>query len=159
MDDVVADWRGAAQDFLKMSWNKEEDRIPEEDWERIKVNSRFYRNLPLKEGATDLVRYCMNAVTSNQAEGLFFLTAIPRDYSMPYVSSDKIWWAHDYFPDIPVFFGPMSHDKWRHCKLGDILIDDRTSNCIEWSKVGGHSHIYRSWEECKPWLEKQLNIK
>jgi hypothetical protein len=159
MDDVVADWRGAAQDFLKMSWNKEEDRIPKEDWDRIKISSRFYRNLPLKAGAIELVNYCKNAVTSNRADGLFFLTAIPSDYSMPYAASDKVWWVNDHFPDIPIFFGPMSSDKWRHCKPGDILIDDRTSNCIEWRNVGGYSHIYRSWEDCKPWLEKQLNIK
>ena len=158
MDDVVADWHSAAQDFLKISWDKEEERIPEEHWARIKINSRFYRDLPLKEGATELVQYCRHAVTSKRVEGLFFLTAIPRDYSMPYASSDKVCWAHEYFPDIPVFFGPMSRDKWRHCKPGDILIDDRASNCIEWRNVGGHSHIYRSWEDCKPWLKKQLNI-
>lgn len=157
MDDVVADWYNTAQDFLKISWNKEE-RIPEEYWTQLKNDSRFYRNLPLKEGATELVQYCRNVVTSNHADGLFFLTAIPSDYSMPYAASDKVWWAHEYFPDIPVFFGPMSSDKWRHCKSGDILIDDRTSNCIEWRKAGGHSHIYSSWEDCKPWLEKQLNI-
>ena len=153
MDDVVADWHTAAQDFLKMRWNKDNERIPQQDWDRIKHNSHFYRDLPLKAGAVELVQYCRDAV----ADGLFFLTALPHDYSMPYAASDKVWWAHQHFPGVTVFLGPFSHDKWRHCKPGDILIDDRTSNCEEWIRSGGQAHIYRSWETCRPWLEQALN--
>ena len=157
MDDVVADWHTAAQDFLKMRWNKDNERIPQEDWDRVKQASHFYRTLPLKAGAVELVEFCRNAVTAGLADGLFFLTALPHDYSMPYAASDKVWWAHELFPDITVFLGPFSHDKWRHCKPGDILIDDRTSNCEEWIAAGGQSHIYRTWEGCRPWLEQTLN--
>lgn len=157
MDDVVADWHTAAQDMLKMRWNKENERIPQEDWNRIKNDSHFYRNLPLKPGAVELVQYCHDAVASGRADGLFFLTALPHDYSMPYAASDKVWWAHEHFPDITVFLGPFSHDKWRHCKPDDILIDDRTSNCEEWIKSGGQAHIYRTWEKCKPWLTSILS--
>jgi hypothetical protein len=153
MDDVVADWHTAAQDMLKMRWNKDNERIPQQDWDRIKNDSHFYRDLPLKAGAVELVQYCRDAV----ADGLFFLTALPHDYSMPYAASDKVWWAHQHFPGVTVFFGPFSHDKWRHCKPGDILIDDRTSNCEEWIRSGGQAHIYRSWETCRPWLEQALN--
>ena len=154
MDDVVADWHTAAQDFLKMRWNKDtNERIPQADWERVKQDSHFYRNLPLKPGAVELVQHCRDAVASGRADGLFFLTALPHDYSMPYAASDKVWWAHEHFPDITVFLGPFSHDKWRHCTPGDILIDDRTSNCEEWIQRGGHAHIYRTWEGCRPWLE------
>jgi 5'(3')-deoxyribonucleotidase len=156
MDDVVADWHKAAQDFLKMRWDKEGERIPQEDWDRVKQNSHFYRHLPLKEGAHELVQYCRDAVASGKAKALFFLTALPHDYSMPYTASDKVWWAHEHFPDVTVFIGPFSHDKWRHCRAGDILIDDRTSNCEDWIKSGGHAHIYRTWEACKPWLERTL---
>jgi hypothetical protein len=88
MDDVVADWHTAAQDFLKMRWNKDDERIPQEDWDRIKHNSHFYRHLPLKEGALELVEYCRNAVADGRADGLFFLTALPHDYSMPDAASD-----------------------------------------------------------------------
>ena len=75
MDDVVADWHTAAQDFLKMRWNKDNERIPKEDWDRVKQDSHFYRTLPLKHGAVELVEYCRNAVASGRADGLFFLTA------------------------------------------------------------------------------------
>jgi 5'(3')-deoxyribonucleotidase len=157
MDDVVADWHTAAQDFLKMRWNKDNERIPQEDWDKLKHDSHFYRNLPLKNGAQELVQYCRDAVANGLADGLFFLTALPHDYSMPYAASDKVWWAHEHFPDVTVFLGPFSHDKWRHCKsAGDILIDDRHSNCDDWTRAGGHSHIYRTWEACRPWLEQTL---
>ena len=157
MDDVVADWHTAAQDFLKMRWSKDNERIPQEDWDRVKHNSHFYRTLPLKAGAIELVQYCRDAVADGMADGLFFLTALPHDYSMPYAASDKVWWAHERFPDITVFLGPFSHDKWRHCKPGDILIDDRVSNCEEWEARGGIAHRYTTWEGCRPWLEQTLN--
>jgi len=82
------------------------------------------------------------------------LTALPHDYSVPFASYDKVLWAQERFPDIPVLFGPFSHDKWRHCEPGDILIDDRVSNCEEWIRAGGLAHIYRQWPECHVWLQE-----
>jgi 5'(3')-deoxyribonucleotidase len=156
MDDVVADWHAAAEQFLKMRWSKDNERIPQQDWDRIKHDSHFYRNLPLKEDAKTLVEYCTDAVKIGLAEGVYFLTALPHDYSMPYTAQDKVWWANEHFPGVPVFFGPFSHDKYRHCRPGDILIDDRTSNCEEWIAAGGRAHIYRIWPACEYWLEEQI---
>ena len=157
MDDVVADWMGYAQAFLKMRWDdRQGERIPQEDWNRLKEDHRFYSRLPIKKGAYELVNYCQSAVLDGRAGRLAFLTALPHDYSGQYASWDKCWWADQYFPNIPVFFGPFSHDKWRHCKPGDILIDDRHSNCSEWQSVGGQAHVYTSWEQCYPWLEQAL---
>jgi 5'(3')-deoxyribonucleotidase len=154
MDDVVADWMTAAKAIVNRNWNYGE-RIPDSDWTKVKARQRFYRDLPVKPGATELVEWCRDYKDRTDC-GLFFLTALPHDYSMPWASQDKVWWAHDHFPKIPVFFGPFSHDKWRHCKTGDILIDDRTSNCEEWRSAGGHAHVYRNWAECKTWLEETI---
>jgi hypothetical protein len=157
MDDVVADWHSAAQDFLKMRWNKEAERIPQHDWDRIKNDSHFYLDLPLKTGAHELVSWCRIYTSRNPGTGLYFLTALPHDYSMPYAAQDKVWWANRHFPGIPVFFGPFSHDKYRYCQNAqDILIDDRYSNCSEWVAAGGRSHVYKSWEECHSWIESTL---
>jgi hypothetical protein len=65
------------------------------------------------------------------------LTAIPNKNDMFMVIQDKIDWVNDYFPDIRVQFGPYSEDKHQHCSPGDILVDDRTSNCDEWRTAGG----------------------
>jgi 5'(3')-deoxyribonucleotidase len=155
MDDVVADWMPAARAIVNRNWNYGE-RIPESDWSKVKAKQRFYRDLPLKPGAHELVEYCRNAVATGLATDLRFLTALPHDYSVPYAVYDKVQWADKHFPGIPMFIGPFSHDKWRHCTPSDILIDDRTSNCEEWTQAGGHSHIYRNWPDCKIWLDSVL---
>jgi len=159
MDDVVADWRTAAEDFLKLKFPNGDQwaRIPDDKWAELKRNSRFYRDLPIKEGAHDLVNYCRDAVADGLADDIRFLTALPHNDDMPYASYDKVLWAIERFERIPVLFGPYSKDKWRHCTPGDILIDDRTSNCMEWENAGGHAHVYRNWEGCRPWLEQILN--
>lgn len=153
MDDVVADWMPAARAIVNRNWDYGE-RIPESDWSKVKAKERFYRDLPTKPGAHELVAFCRQALSDGKITDLKFLTALPHDYSVPYASYDKVLWANERFPGIPVFFGPYSHDKWKHCTPGDILIDDRTSNCEEWTREGGHAHIYRTWENCKPWLEE-----
>ena len=153
MDDVVADWMTHARSIVRRNWEYGQ-RIPDSDWNKLKDDQRFYRNLPLKAGAHELVDYCKALLSSGKIDGLYFLTALPHDYSMPYASQDKVWWANDHFPGIPVFFGPYSHDKWRHCTRGDILIDDRTSNCSEWRAQDGLAFQYRNWEDCKLWLEE-----
>jgi len=155
MDDVVADWMPAARAIVNRNWDYGE-RIPDSDWNKVKAKMRFYRDLPIKDGAHELVEFCRDAVANGLAEDLRFLTALPHDYSVPFAPWDKILWAMERFERIPVLFGPFSHDKWRHCQPGDILIDDRTSNCEEWIRAGGHAHIYRTWEACRPWLNSIL---
>ena len=158
MDDVVADWHSAAQEVLKLRWTKEGERIPQEQWDRIKEDARFYSDLPLMPGAHELVDMCKRYISKNPEFNLVFLTAIPHDYCMPLATQDKVWWANRHFPGVPVTIGPFSHDKWRHCKnIGDILIDDRHSNCNEWIYAGGVAHTYTGWPNCKPWLSEQLN--
>lgn len=71
------------------------------------------------------------------------LTAIPRKTSMPTAEADKKAWVLQHQNSVfigeapEVFIGPHSKDKWRHCKPGDILIDDREDNCAAWETAGG----------------------
>jgi len=159
MDDVVADWYKSAQDFLGLRYNSKLERIPQEDWDRLKSHSRFYRHLPLKEGARQLVSACETLVEQRLVEEVRFLTALPRNDDMPWAVNDKVYWARDHFPTIPVFIGPYSDDKWKHCRPGDILIDDRTDNCLQWENAGGHAHIYKNWPDCKVWLDQLFSNK
>jgi 5'(3')-deoxyribonucleotidase len=155
MDDVVADWMEVAFEITGMRWQYGE-RIPDDKWRKLNSYPRFYRDLPLKPGATELVEYCQDLLSKGEIDNLFFLTALPHDSTMPFASYDKVHWGDRHFPGIPVFIGPYSHDKWRHCQPGDILIDDRHSNCSEWRSAGGLAHEYRNWNECKEWLEGVL---
>jgi hypothetical protein len=58
--------------------------------------------------------------------------------------------------NIPVFFGPYAYDKHKHCEIGDILIDDRQSNCEEWEAAGGIAHMYRNPDDCIAFLKDHV---
>jgi 5'(3')-deoxyribonucleotidase len=158
MDDVVADWRLAAEDFLGIKFPNGDQwaRVPDDKWLLLKGHSRFYRHLPVKTGAHELVAW-VTKYSRRTDSGLYFLSALPHGNDVPWAVQDKVWWAHDHFPHIPVFLGPYSYDKHVHCRnIGDILIDDRPSNCEEWIAAGGQAHVYKEWPECKLWLEQTL---
>ena len=159
MDEVVADWFGYVSNALGKTWAQGIERIPREDWDRLKdSNPRVYRDLPLKQDAMELVRWVLTYAHKNPEVEVRFLSAVPAGNDMPWAFQDKVWWAHQYFPGIPVFLGPYSKDKQHHCQPGDILIDDRWSNIESWLAAGGHGHQYKNWPDCKQWLEKLLNV-
>jgi hypothetical protein len=158
MDDVVADWMGYARAYLRRDW-QEGEMLPDNEWRRLKDDQRMYSKLPLKAHAYDLVDWCRSYCKANNAE-LYFLSAIPHGNDMPWAVQDKVFWGQEYFPDIPVFLGPYSHQKYMHVREpGDVLIDDRRSNCEEWERAGGRAYIYKDWFACKIWLENTLNWK
>jgi 5'(3')-deoxyribonucleotidase len=154
MDDVVADFKGYAERKVGQKLPLG-GRFRPEVWREIVRNPRIYKDLPVKEGAHELVRWCHEYCIQNNCE-LLFLTALPRNNDVPYAIWDKVCWAKKHFPGIPVMMGPYSKDKWQHCKEGDILIDDRNSNCKEWEAAGGRAFQYRNWSECKSWLIETL---
>ena len=156
MDDVVADFMGYAHYVLAGKTLENGYRFPDNDWKKLKDNPRLYRDLLLKAGAIELVEWCQNYCQEHNGK-LAFLTAMPRKGDVPYAFYDKVHWANQYFPGIPVFFGPRSADKQNFCKgHNSILIDDRLSNCEDWRNAGGRAFQYKNWEDCKIWLENEL---
>lgn len=141
MDGVVADFDSAAESVLgigpRMRPINGVYKLSEVEWKMIKSrHPRFYRELPKMEGADQLVdigrRY-----RDQLGWDLLFLTAVPKEDDMPWAFWDKIHWIKERYPDIAVHFGPHSSDKWRHCRPGDILVDDRPDNCRQWREAGG----------------------
>ena len=65
MDEVVADWHAHAQQALKKRWDKNGDRIPQHEWNIVKNDMHFYRNLPVMEGAQELVSMCQDYISRN----------------------------------------------------------------------------------------------
>lgn len=154
-DDVVCDFTGYAHMVLRGEKLENGYRFPEQQWNRLKDNPRMYRDLPLKDGATELVAWCENYCAEHDGF-LAFLTAIPRKADVYYAPMDKVHWVDKHFPGIPLFLGPYSQDKYKYCKgKNSILIDDRLSNITQWIEAGGRAHQYKNWKECKQWL---LNI-
>lgn len=139
MDGVVADFNSYAKQAL--GTDKTSHSWPPEQWKKISANPRLYRDLEKTPEADRLVRYC-KTIAEEKNWDLKFLTAVPKDNDMPWAFYDKVLWVSNYYPGIPVMFGPHSSQKWRHCQEGDILIDDRPSNCEEWKRAGGYSILH-----------------
>lgn len=140
MDGVVADFNGYAEQVLGHS--AADERWEETDWLKLVENPRIYRDLNRTKEADELVNFCRN-ICKQKDWDLRFLTAVPRKNDVAWAFYDKVNWASLYYSDIPVLFGPYSKDKWQHCKPGDILIDDRTSNITEWTAAGGRGILHK----------------
>lgn len=136
MDDVIADFKSYAISVLRKP--QEGEKWLHEEWVKLKDNPRLYRDLDLTGGAEALVS-CCRYLRDHHGFDLLFLTAVPKNNDVHWAFYDKVNWAQLHFPDIPVMFGPYSHDKHVHCDadMQDILIDDRLSNCQEWTNAGG----------------------
>jgi 5'(3')-deoxyribonucleotidase len=144
MDGVLADFDTAVQQYLEAS-NAEVRRAeatgrwPDHEWRKIASIPNFYRNLPKMQGADQLMELALRFRDHLDYE-VRILTAIPQGNDMPDAFHDKIDWIQEHYGSagLRVHFGPYSHDKQRHCQSSDdILVDDRTSNCEEWSRAGG----------------------
>jgi 5'(3')-deoxyribonucleotidase len=134
MDDVTADFKAYAIGVLRKKQDNE--KWAHCEWSRLKDNPRMYRDLAKTPEADTLVDACRRLCLQNNWN-LKFLTAVPRNNDVHWAFYDKVIWAQQHFPDIPVMFGPYSKDKQAHCQPDDILIDDRTTNCEDWRAAGG----------------------
>lgn len=134
MDDVIADFKSYAKRVLTKP--QENETWAATEWNRLKDNDRLYRDLDKTAEADQLVEACQQACKQHGWQ-LKFLTAVPKGNDVRWAFYDKVLWAQRHYPGIPVMFGPFSRDKHVHCVPGDILIDDRTSNCEEWRAAGG----------------------
>ena len=137
MDDVVADFAKAAlaiAGFLMPEDNKA--KYPIDVWHKFLECPRLYRDLEKCQHADTIVSECLY-LANQKGWDVKFLTAVPRDNDFPWAFNDKIEWAKKYFPTIPVWFGPYSTDKHKHCKPGDVLVDDRVRNIEQWISAGG----------------------
>lgn len=141
MDGVLADFNTAARQHLQATVADEQDaekngRWPAHSWHKLIEVPNFYRHLPKTSMADDLVALARRFRDELGWE-LRILTAIPTKNEVPDVFQDKFDWIQEYYPDIRICFGPYSYDKFKHARPGDILVDDRSSNCTEWAEAGG----------------------
>ena len=169
MDGVLADFNTAARQYLNATKKDEQDaekngRWPEKSWGRLIEAPHFYRHLPKMPLADRLVRLAYR-FRDELGWDVKILTAIPTKNEVPDVFQDKFDWIAEYYPGIRICFGPYSYDKQRHAKPGDILVDDRKSNCDEWAAAGGAairvlSQDYQAaLDELTEILEAKLSLK
>ena len=142
MDGVVADFDEYA--FRTLGVPPSEGIYPHDIWQKLATNPRIYRDLKKTPYADNLVNFCQKIANENKWD-LKFLTAVPKGNDVPWAFYDKMTWALFFFPSIPVMFGPYSKDKHHHCRPGDILIDDRRSNIVEWNAAGGLGVLHQNY--------------
>lgn len=140
MDGVVADFERAARKIINVDpgeLHKDSNNYwPRDQWEQLLAHPHLYRNLAKMPKADEMMALARR-FRDELGWTLRMLTAIPRKNDIPFVFEDKIDWMREYYPDVPVFFGPYSEDKQNFCQFGDILVDDRQSNIYEWGVRGG----------------------
>ena len=140
MDGVLADFESNAKRIIKPVEGEihkdSQSYWPRDQWEQLLAYPHLYKMLDKMPKADDMV-VLARRFRDELGWELRALTAIPRRNDIPFVFHDKIEWMQDFYPDIPVFFGPYSEDKHNFCKVGDILVDDRPSNITEWQECSG----------------------
>ena len=162
MDGVVADWRAGAAEIIGHNTLSPEQRYTQSDWNKLRNSPRLFSMLPKMHNADRLVDLARQ-YRDQLGWQLLFLTAIPHNNDMPWTFWDKFKWAEIHFPDVPVHFGPYSEDKQRHCRPGDILVDDRSDNCQQWTQAGGLAFKVEQRDDAVdqviPLLERDLQAR
>jgi 5'(3')-deoxyribonucleotidase len=169
MDGVLADFNTAARKHFNASREEQAaadaaGRWSKERWATIRNQKHFYRDLPPMPQADNLLELARRFRDELGWE-LRILTAIPHNNDMPEVFQDKFDWVQEYCVDIRVHFGPYSRDKQYHAEPGDILVDDRASNCAEWRQAGGiavrvlSTDYQAALDELDSILERKLSFR
>lgn len=158
MDGVVADFNGFAATVLREPVDFSTEKWTEEQWSKLRSYPCLYKHLP-KMARADEIMAIARKFRNYLGWRVYMLTAVPKANDVPDAFSDKIYWMLKYYPDIPVRFGPFAKNKKDHCKPGDVLFDDRVSNCEEWSQAGGRAILAkdpdRAIEELKELFESE----
>jgi 5'(3')-deoxyribonucleotidase len=137
MDGVIADFHKMAVTVLgKEPDSITNDRWPDSDWEHLREYPGFFRKIPKMAQADRMIDQARR-FRDELGWQLYILTAVPHLNDMPDAFQDKMDWVNEHYPDLRVRFGPYSRDKQDHCRPGDVLVDDRGSNCVEWRSRGG----------------------
>lgn len=143
MDGVLADFDKFVLENLGRTFSFES--TPEEEtlmWTALFKIDRMYFQLEPTPYAFEIVE-AAKAITPN----VEILTAIPRKTTLPNAEQDKQDWIVKHFgPDLKVNFGPYSKNKWKHCKPGDVLVDDRPSNIEDWKTKAEGIAIFHEYK-------------
>lgn len=129
MDGVLADFDRFVLEQIGSNSVPGEDKTM---WEKMAEIPNFYSRFEPMSDMQELWDYVNTLGLEVQV-----LTAIPRRATIPTAEEDKRAWVDKHLgKDAVMKIGPYSHDKWKHAKPGDILIDDRPSNIKDWIEKG-----------------------
>lgn len=149
---VYLDMDGVLADFDKKAIELVGKRLydfptSKEGWDAINHVPEIYSLLEPMPDADELV----NGVFQLQSDydycfNVGVLTAIPKIGRIPDAKIHKREWIRNYYPALLMDFniGPHAVDKQKHCRPGDVLIDDSGMNIPQWNNAGGYGILHTS---------------
>lgn len=130
MDGVLADFDEMIDRILYSKNSLKESQLI--FWDEVDKVDHFFFKLKPTPYAVKLYNLARKVCNNVQ-----ILTALPADHVVKHARQDKENWIKKYIDqNVKVNFGPYSKDKWKHSNPGDILIDDRRSNILDWEHKG-----------------------
>lgn len=145
LDGVLADFDAAAAAIFGMPPREfEELHGARVFWKRLADAPAFYESLEWMPGGRELLEHAI----ALSVRPPMVLTGLPLgDWAEP---QKRAWCARELGPTIPVICC-RSIDKHRYAVAGDVLIDDRLQNGLDWTTAGGifihHIDAARSIEQ------------
>ena len=140
MDGVLANWEAKAKELIGDDWRAE---VQKANWGGLYSYKDLFAIIEPMDDALELYDACL--VIAGSRERVQILTALPNRANFPSAAQDKINWIHKHIhPEVRVNFGPRAQDKQWHCQNGDVLIDDKERNIVQWVARGGCGIIHTS---------------
>lgn len=138
-DGVLADFDALAKQVLGTDPRSfEEEHGSDAFWETIRSYPNFYRNLPVLEGALELMEYL-------EPYRPIILTGSPS--YIPEGHFDKQEWVKKVFGSKQPVITCQSKNKSNFCWPGDVIIDDWPKHVSAWEDAGGHWILHKSAAE------------
>jgi hypothetical protein len=126
-DGVLADFDRGAEAILGMKPNAYRHRHNiGKMWAKLASAPDFYGSLPLMPGATELFG------TVKHLDPII-LTGLPLGN---WAAGQKVRWAEQHFPGTRIITC-LAVDKKKHCRAGDVLVDDMLKHRYLWEEAGG----------------------
>jgi hypothetical protein len=158
MKTIYCDLDGVLFDFdtrLKEIFNGDIPANRDIIWETLKNYPNLYSELNTYENAKFFIDI-LKGWALFYGYKLCILTAIPRRDTIPLAEMHKKEAVYNHFGDINFKIGPYAKDKVKHYKEGDILIDDKAQNILDWQDAGGQAILHIDYTETLQCLLKQI---
>ncbi len=116
-------------------------------WQQLAQAPQFYARLPLMPDAREL----FEAVQHLEP---IILTGLPRGN---WAAPQKVRWAARHFPGTRIITC-MAADKRKHCRPGDVLVDDTLKHRHLWEEAGGIFIAHRNARETLEQLAQHFPV-
>ncbi len=128
MDGVLADFDKA---ILRVSGYHPSELTEAEIWGHVRNTKDFFLTLEKTPECGTILRAVLELIPLYR---LRIVTALPRRDTVPDAAGQKTRWVRTVLGlgTVPVVTMVGSKNKWKYAMPGELLIDDRPSNCREW---------------------------